>query len=510
MKDTQDTQDKSVSEELFDASIADAHRSQGDWRESHVADEMMEYLIASMCDGILCSAKNNDGDQLANYTIEYLVDNLPAVNFVVSFYTQLIIGSGLVAKDPTNQMKLDAWLQKKNAMGQTNQDIIADAVRNSLMYGYSGIRLSLGDFYLVAPNNFRIWKLPYCVKPVGKNTLEPIPGIRSVALYEVNLNKDFKVEKTEKQRVFSVGNRRYTLQEVVKEKLLRQAYDGSYYLPDNERGATVSTVYLDPQHFCHLRNSDDGDYGRSPLSYDKLRTHLLVDLLRNFRDEIMNDGTDYIMYLKARNEAGAALTAAFSRDAINSSSVGAMDKKMVKTADEKQLEAANRMARKMKKSKKTRWAIARKDQIEEISKLEGSVRLPDYLGIYNDAKDVVADIYGIHSLLVGGKSSGWNTGMSSMLEFTMDKTVRPFQQRYSAQLSDYIVDAAGLKGTVSFKEYDLLDEKTRAEIDKMIAETDEKTANAAKMAKETRLMSKATLTNNNNSNNNSNAKSSTK
>lgn len=496
MSNTNAASDNSeVSAELFDASLADAHRSQGDWRETHVADEMMDYLIATMCDGMTC-APNKKESNLANYTIEYLVNNLPAVNFVVTFYTQLIIGGGMVAKDATNQLKLENWLKQKNALGQTNKDIIADSVKNSLMYGYSGIRLSLGDFYMVAPNNFRVWKLPYCVQNPKTGRLEPIPGIRSVALYEVNNNKDFKVEKN-KERVFSVNGANYTLAEVVREHLFKKAYDGSYYLPDNERGATVSTVYLDPENFCHLRNSDDGDYGRSPLSYDRLRTHLLVDLLKNFRDEILNDGSDYIMYLKARNEAGAALTSMFTREAVNDSTTGAMDKKMVKTADEKQMQAARELARKMKKSQKTRMTVARHDQIDDIIKLEGTVRLPDYIGIYNDAKDVVADIYGIHSLLVGGKSSGWNTGMSSMLEFTMDKTVKPFQQRYSSQLSEYIARAAGLKGDVAFKEYDLLDEKTRAEIEKLSAEVEEKTANAAKMAKEARLMTKKSVNNTN-------------
>ncbi|MEE0060378.1 MAG: hypothetical protein UE295_06075 [Acutalibacteraceae bacterium] len=494
-------------------SVQDAHRSQGDWIESHVADELMDYLIASMCEGLRCSGKK-DNNQLANYTIEYLVDNLPAVNFVVTFYTQLIIGGGLIAKDTSNQLKLDAWLKQKNVLGQTNREIIADSVKNSLMYGYSGIRLSLGDFYPIAPSQFRIWKLPYCVVDKRTGTLRPIPGIRSVALYEVNQKKDFKVEK-DKERVFAVGNHRYTLEEVLREKLLKQAYDGSYYLDDGEDGATVSTVYLDPENFCHLRNSDDGDYGRSPLSYDKLRTSLLIDLLINFRDEILNDGTDYIMYLKARNDVGAALTSAFSQRTLNDSAIGSMDKRMVKTAEEKQMEAARKMALQMKKSKKTRMTIARHDQIDEIAKLDGTVHLPDYLGVYNDAKDVVADIYGIHSLLVGGRSSGWNTGMSSMLEFTMDKTIKPFQQRYSEQLSEYIARAAGLKGNVSFKEYDLLDEKTRAEIEKLAAEVDEKTANAAKIAKETKLMKSQTVNQQNqqkpqNNNQNNSNKSSTK
>lgn len=473
--------------------VYDAHYRSG-WQEDAVADEMMDYLINSMCEGMTClDGKGNKDHKLANYSIEYLVDNLPAVNFVVTFYTQLIIGAGLKAKDNYNQGKLDEWLLKKNSLGQTNKDIIADSVKNSLMYGYSGIRLSLGQFYPVLPNNFKIWKLPHTVDINGR--IVPVPGIKEVAFYEVNNRKDFRVEKDDKHNVFVVGKNKYTLEQVIRDKMLKKGIDGSYYFDDGENGAVAEQIFIEPDHFCHLRNSDDGDYGRSPLSYDKLRTHLLVDLLKNFRDEILNDGSDYIMYLKARNNAGASLTSVLSSEAANASITGAMDKKMVKTTEQKALESAKRLASKMKKSAKTRITIAPHDTIDDITKLEGTVRLPDYLGIYNDAKDVVADIYGIHSLLVGGKSSGWNTGMSSMLEFTMDKTIKPFQQRYSNQLSDYICDAAGLKGHVYFNEYNLLDQKAVADIEKIRAEVEEKTANAAKVAKETRLMTKQTTQN---------------
>lgn len=220
-------EENNTKQEDFD-SVYGAHASQGDYVNDHVADEMMEQLIASMCGDMTCVPANSKQQKLAVYSIEYLVDNLPAVNFVVSFYTQLIIGAGLEAKDPYNQKKLDEWLQKKNAMGQTNQDIIADSVKNSLMYGYSGIRLSLGDFYSVMPQQLRIWKLPLTTQVNGR--VEVIPGLKSLAFYEVNLDKGFKVEKDETERTFVLNGNKYTLEEVIKQKMLKVAADGSYII----------------------------------------------------------------------------------------------------------------------------------------------------------------------------------------------------------------------------------------------------------------------------------------
>lgn len=481
-----------AAEEFSTGDVLAAHGSQLGWQESEVADEMMDYLIDTMCNAIACTPTGRAEQQLQDYTIEYLADHLPAVNFVTTFYSQLIISGGIEAKDAYNQRKLDDWLASRNALGQTNRDIIADAIKNSLMYGYSGIRMSMGNFYLVNPSQFKIWKLPYAVNDLF-GRLRVIPGIKSVAFYEVNLKQDWKVEKKGKNRdrVIHVGNNRYTIEQVIKEKMLRRAYDGSYYIGTDENdAASVSSVWLEQNRFCHLRHSDDGEYGRSPLSYDRLRTNLLIDLLKNFRDEILNDGSDYIMWLRARAAAGASLTGLLSAGATENALKAAQDTKMTKAADDKQMAAAKKLAMQMKKSAKTRMAIAKKDYVEDIVKLEGTVRLPDYLAIYNDAKDVVADIYGIHSLLVGGKSSGWNTGMSSMLEFTMDKTIKPFQQRYAEQLSRYICEAAGIRGPVKFAEYKMLDDKTRAEIDKIRAEAEKSTADAAKIAKETKLLNK--------------------
>lgn len=475
------TPEEAVGKEMFDVSIAQAHKSQQGWREGHDADVLMDALIAEWCANDPCAAQRLLGQNKMIYTVEYLADNLPAVQFVGQFYLELIIHGGLVAKDEYNQKKLDEWLLHKNPYGQTNENVIREALLSSIIYGYSGLRNVLGNLVYVAPNHFRIWRIPATAKD-KKGKYRPIPGIKMPVFYEVRSKKDSSIENKEKKKnVFDLGDsKNYSLSEVVKQQEFIKAVDGSYFVDDDKDGAETTNVFVPDSLFCHLRHSDEGSYGRSPLSTDRLRTTLIIDYLRNVDDEVNNDGNDYIMYLKQRGVAGSSLSESLSQEAQNKTLTAAQDPKMVRTARERQMEAARSLAKKLKRTAKTRIGIVSKDWVDEIERLDGTVRLPDYLTILNDAKGVVADIYGIPAMLAGSSGGGWSTGMSALIPFTLERTIKPFQQRYANQLTETIQKCAGIKGEIKFKEIDWGDEQTRAEIDKIKAETEKLLAEANK------------------------------
>lgn len=457
------------------------------WKEGSPADDLMEMIILDSCGGDYC--KKLEKNKVI-YSVEYLAENLPAVAFVSEFYLELIIHGGILAKDEYNQKKLDEWLEKRNILGQTNGNVIREALLNSIIYGYAGMRNVLGNLVYVSPNNFRIWKLP-----ATDEKGDPIPGIKAPLFYEVMVKADEKVDKDGKEHVFAVDNEKYTLKEVIKEKELKKAPDGSYYVDDGLGGVSVSSVYIPVDNFCHLRHSDDGDYGKSPLTTDRLRTTLIVDYLKNVIDEVNNDGNDYMMYLKQRQIAGSSLSSSFSTDEVDVRVNSSADTKQTKTAREKQMAAARQLASKLKRTAKTRIGIIDKSWVDTIERLDGTVKLNDYIKILDEAKGVVADIYGIPAMLAGSSGGGWSTGMSTLIPFTLERTIKPFQQRYADQLSEIIRKCADIKGDVHFKEINWEDEKTAAEIEKIKAETEKLLAEAnkakaddAKIKKETKLL----------------------
>lgn len=463
------TPDEVIGKEIFDVSIEQAHKSQQGWVEGHDADLLMDALIAEWCANDPCAAQKLLAKNKMNYTVEYLADNLPAVQFVGQFYLELIIHGGLVAKDKYNQEKLEQWLLERNPYGQTNENVIRQALLSSIIYGYSGLRDVMGNLVYVAPNHFRIWRIPATAEDPKTHKNRPIPGIQAPVLYEIRKKKDANMESKEgKNNVFDeTESKKYTLDQIVKTNKFIRAVDGSYFEDDGLDGAQTTNVFVPVDHFCHLRHSDEGSYGKSPLSTDRLRTTLIIDYITNVVDEVNNDGNDYLMYLKQRGVAGTSLSKSLSEDAQNKTLTAAQDPKAVKTARERQMEAARSLAKKLKRTAKTRIGIVSLDWVEEIKKLEGTVRLPDYLSVLNDAKGVVADIYGIPAMLAGSAGGGWSTGMSALIPFTLERTIKPFQQRYANQLTEIIQKCAGVKGEIKFKEIDWGDEQTREEITKI-------------------------------------------
>lgn len=502
--------DSELTEVQVDASnagmIGKAHREQG----GPDADLLMDLIMADACGGDSCSKsfKILGKDQIA-YGVQYLADNLPAVQFVSQFYLELIIHGGLVAKDKSNQGKLDKWLAAKNYTGETNGNVIREALHHSIIYGYSGLR-KIGDTVSFVPaNHFKIWKIPATMEDEFGNT-RPIPGIHAPLVYEVKLKTEMRIEdkEVENNNSYQPDNKNYTLKQIISQNEWVEGVDGSLFPNDDHDGAMVDDVFVPADNFCHLRHSDEGDYGRSPLTKDRLRTTLIVDYIRNVIDEVGNDGTDYMMYLKQRGVAGSSLTSMLSTSSADTSIKAAVDSKQVKSATEKQMEVARNLARKLKRTSKTRFAIISQDWVDRIEKLEGTVRLPDYINVLTNAKATIADIYGIPAMLAGTDGGGWSTGMSALIPFTLERTIKPFQQRYAEQLSDIINACAGIKGGVTFQEIDWSDLRERAEIEKIKAETEKALAEAnskkvsdAKVAKETKLLTKEGVNGQNNSGN---------
>lgn len=434
------------------------------WVSSSDADDMLDMLIADSCGGKHCgNAQTLEGGQMV-YTVEYLADNLPAVYYVTQFYVEMIIHGGIITDNVSSQDKLNKWLASRNILGQTNGNVIRQALLASVTYGYSGLRRIGNDVVFVEPNHFKIWKLPAYMD--GR----AVPGIWKPYFYEVCKKTIRNVEDNKAQ------SQEQTRRQFIGSHDLTEGVDGSYYIGTDAMNA--ENIYVPEDLFCHLRHSDEGDYGVSPLSKDRLRTTLIVDYLRNVDDEINNDGTDYMMYLQRRSSVGGSLAGILSSAAANATINAAMDSKERKNAESEQMNAARALAKKMKRSAKTRMNLINQNVVDRVEKMPGTVELNQYMNILNDAKGTVADIYGIAAMLAGSSGGGWSTGMSALIDFTLERTIKPFQQRYAEQLSPMIRSCADITPDIHFKEINWSDEKTRAEIAKLESEMTKNLAQA--------------------------------
>lgn len=445
-------------------------------------DILMDNLIATQCYQNSCGVDASRKVK-GKYSIEYLVNNLPSITTVANMYTQLIVGGGLIADSKEGNDKLQKWLKQKPVTGMTHQEIITDAIEHSVVYGYTGLRdLTHGlGIIPVHPQYFKIWKLPLLIN--GK----PVPGVKDEFLYEVWKDKK---ELDNKDSQIEINGQKFTLAEVVKMEEWKKGPDGSFYIDDERGGASTTTVYIPKKNFCHLRHNLIGDYGESILARDRLRLEMMADLIINMTDEINNDGNDYIMWLKEQNIVGSSLSQMLSPNAANAAATGGMDAKSKKTAVDKKMDSARKLALQMKRSNKTRVAVIRKDIVDDFSRIDGTVRLIDYYPFLGDATTIIANAFGLHPILAGSTSSGWNTSMSSVIQFTMERVIVPYQRMYASQLEAYIQQATGIKSNIHFKEYDLSDKKTIAEIEESISRTKKNLAEEQKILNEIKLMKK--------------------
>lgn len=448
---------------------------------------LMDDLIATKCYQNDCGVKGMQTNK-GKYSIEYLVNNLPSITTVANMYTQLIVGGGLIADSKEGNEKLQRWLKQKPVTGMTHQEIITDAIEHSVVYGYTGLRdLTNGlGIIPVHPQFFKIWKLPLLING------QPVPGVKDEFLYEVWKDKKPLADKDSQ---IEINGKRYSLGEVVKMQEWKKGPDGSFYIDDGQNGASTTTVYVPKNNFCHLRHNLIGDYGESILARDRLRLEMMADLIINMNDEINNDGNDYIMWLKEQNIVGTSLSQMLSPNTANTAVSGGMDAKQKKTAIDKKMNSALQLAKQMKRSNKTRVAVIRKDVVDEFTRVDGTARLVDYYPFLADATTIIANAFGLHPILAGSTSSGWNTSMSSVIQFTMERVIVPYQRMYASQLESYIQQATGIKSNIHFKEYDLSDKKTIAEIEESISRTKKNLAEEQKILNDIKISKKESTNN---------------
>lgn len=167
-----------------------------------------------------------------------------------------------------------------------------------------------------------------------------------------------------------------------------------------------------------------------------------------------------------------------------------MDSQAKATADDKQMNAAKVLARKMKRGDKTRMNLINKNIVESVEKMPGTVDLSQYQSIMSNAKATVADIYGIAAMLAGSSGGGWSTGMDALIKFTLEHTIVPFQERYAEQLSPIIRKCAGIATDVEFKKITWSDDQIQAELKKIASEVEKNTAAADKARAEAESIKK--------------------
>lgn len=345
--------------------------------------------------------------------INWLVENLPGMNYIKNRALNYIFSNGLTAGGKDDDKKLDHWLyEQKNDIGSSNYLVLREAIGTAIVYGECGLRMYNGNLYKYERGHFGI-------------LYRKIDGVQRIEGY-------FIQEEGE-------------------------AIEGDIDRKDWEEWHTIEDIFtwfkeqklilLDPGEFTNLRNETAYLHGLSPLLQDKQRIKLLLSVYERLNYDIEYDGPGrIILHAKSRseNEEEVSATGQFQNNS------GPAIAQRFKNA----MLEAKRFLRDLKNSKSDSVLMLSDGFEKDITHLPRVTKATEFMTWLEGEGTVMAQILGMSSVLVEvGKWSG-NVSMEKVIDDAMVNTIVPLREMYAVQFSQMICNHLGV-GKVYFDKYDM-------------------------------------------------------
>lgn len=329
--------------------------------------------------------------------INWLVQNLPGMNYVRNRALSYIFSNGMAAGNTVETEKLQEWLyNSKNEMGTPNYLVIREAIGNAIVYGECGLRLHNGHLYSYEKGHYGV-------------LYEKKDGVTRILGFFIRDDGD-----------------------LVDEELDKEEWDKFQTYEDIENWfSDKKLILLDPTEFVNLRNDTSYLHGLSPLLQDRQRIKLLLSVYSRLNYDIEYDGPGRII-LRAKSEYDTGEEQSTSSVIANNSGPAA-EKRFEQAKKE-----ARRIASEIKASSSDQVIVISdgfKDEIEHLPRVTKATEFMEWLA--NEGV-IVAQILGMSSVLIEvGKWSG-NVSMESVIDDAMINTIVPLRELYAVQFSDMI------------------------------------------------------------------------
>ena len=345
--------------------------------------------------------------------INWLVENLPGMNYVKNRALNYIFSNGLTAGGKDDDEKLNHWLfEQKNDIGSSNYLVLREAIGYAIVYGECGLRMYKGNLYKYEKGHFGI-------------LYQKIDGVQRIEGYFIHEQGD-PIEGDIDQKEWQEW---HTIEDVFtwfKEKKL---------------------ILLDPNEFTNLRNETAYLHGMSPLLQDKQRIKLLLSVYERLNYDIEYDGPGrIILHAKSRsdNEEEVSATGQFQNNS------GPAIKERFKNA----MLEAKRFLRDLKGSSSDQVLLLSDGFEKDITHLPRVTKATEFMTWLESEGTIMAQVLGMSSVLVEvGKWSG-NVSMEKVIDDAMVNTIVPLREMYAVQFSQMICNHLKV-GKVYFDKYDM-------------------------------------------------------
>lgn len=362
-------------------------------------------------------------------TLDYLVENLPSMNYVKNRALNYIFSNGLTTTNEDEKKVLEKWLyETRNSMGSSNYLAIREAIGNAIVYGECGLRMYKGHLYPYEKGHYGI-------------LYDSADGIEEIVGYFIHkdgdvVDADFDKGEWEKFNQYS---------------------DIMQWFEDNK------LILLSTEEFVNLRNDTSKMHGLSPLLQDKQRIQLLLSVYKRLNYDIEYDGPGRILlHAKSRSEEDGEVST--TSELLNNASPAR--EKRYKDA----LKEGKRIANDIKSSTSDQVIVLSDGFDDKPLHLPRVTKATEFFDWISNEGVIVAQILGMSSVLVEvGRWSG-NVSMEKVIDDAMVNTIVPIRELYAVQFSDMICRELGIE-KVYFDKYDMKQAEDENEARAKVANT---------------------------------------
>lgn len=344
--------------------------------------------------------------------IDWLIENLPALDYVLSRMLNYIFANGMTTGDGDNEY-LDNWLyNEKNRLGATNYTVLRECIKNASIYGECGLRMYDGNLYTVKKGYYGL-------------LVTREDGVEEIVAYFIRKDGK-KVKETLKTNEWSFE---------------RIADIENWF---NRNGY----ILMDESEFSNIRNDTSYLHGISPLLKDKQRINLVLSVYERLNYDIRYDGPGRIILHTKDGYVSDESNEVSTSEVLNNSP------KMKENRYEEAKEEAARIARDLKDSTSDAVGVLSGAFDKDITHLPRVTKATEFLDWLDVDTVVVAQILGMSPTLLEVGDLHGNVSVEKIIDTAMLNTIIPMRESYAIQFSDLIAKRVGV-AKVFFDKYDM-------------------------------------------------------
>lgn len=372
-----------------------------------------EMIRCSDCTGGFTMPKHET--KMGEY--EWLIDNLPTLPYVKSQYINFLFSNGLTTGDEEDDERLDNFLYRQNIKGQTNYDVIQQAIVHAKYYGRCGIRwLSEKDgIVLVPPTQYTI---------VTEDDTQ-YSGFKKVYCYAVSTDEEKPIRISE----LNVD---------------REEFEKTGRLMNEEKDWLI--VY--PKDFINLRNDTSSWEGRSIFEADKQRLMLLASVYSRLNYDIEYDGPGRLLFFLKDNIVNSGLTDISASNLLDQTASTTEDRA------EKARKEIEGLAREIKNSGSDSTILVSNifKSFEHLPRVTKATEFFEWL--MSREGSIIAQNFAITPELIGLGDVSGNVSMEKIIDNGMVNNVVPEREKIATQFSPMLSEKLGFK-KIYFDKYEL-------------------------------------------------------